>query len=403
MRPITARNFELWFPLPLGLLAGGGAGLLAYWLLPGLAITGLILVAALVSAAAAGIAGIYMQRKGLGEIARLLTRIGAGQNVSEHLHHGFPAELQTEIKGVQDTWAKDRSQLTAQLENLRQASQEQVSVSMQGLALLENHLEKIRKKAKSGENTLERLGKIITINKSLIASDVEMSSSVHEIAADVKLASQTANDGIKSVGHEIRAMSDLRTTVGSSTSIIAEFNNLAKHIQEFVTRIGGISRQTHLLSLNAGIEAARAGESGRGFAVVASEIRTLSESSKQATVEVTGLIHEIHRRTDEVIKILKNTDKLEENIKVVYTAGDTFMNIVRGVKEIDARVNHIEQLIDESATDGQLIDRMLSELKQDMDESRDMEQEPDSEMDEYLRHWRQRLELFRRNTFPRGE
>ena len=272
------------------------------------------------------------------------------------------------------------------------SSQEVLSTAVQAFSLLENQLNKIRKTNKTEESPSERLGKIIAINESLLFSDQEMSTSVHEMAADVKVASRTANDGIKSVGYEIRAMSDLRSTVGSSATIITELNDLAKHIQEFVTRIGGISRQTHLLSLNAGIEAARAGESGRGFAVVASEIRTLSENSKQATLEVTNLIHEIHRRTDEVIDILRNTNKLEENIKVVFSAGDTFMHIVREVKEIDARVNRIDGLIAKTVTDSQLVAKLLSELKQALDEGQGTQQELDVQLGDLLRVWRTRLQ-----------
>lgn len=392
MKPLNVRKPDVWLPLVAGLVTGSGAGLVLNWIWPALTAIWVAPAAAVVASLVTGGIALYWQRLGMGEIARLLTRVSERQTVTEFLHRGFPGMLHNEIVGIQDAWEKDRQQLESRVEAARNSSQDLSVSSAQVFSRLEAYLNKVRKKNQTGDSTTERLGKIITINQSLISSDEEMSRSVHEIAADVKVASTTANEGIKSVGYEIRAMSDLRTTVGSSASIITELNDLAKHIQEFVTRIGGISRQTHLLSLNAGIEAARAGESGRGFAVVASEIRTLSENSKQATLEVTNLIHEIHRRTDEVIDILRNTNKLEENIKVVYSAGDTFMHIVREVKEIDTRVNRIDQLIAETATDSQLISKLLSELKKAMDEGRGMQQDLDTELDELMGLWKQRLE-----------
>jgi methyl-accepting chemotaxis protein len=392
MKSLEIRNLDVWLPLPAGLFIGGGVGWIVGWVWPSLAPVWVALASASAAAGVTAMVALYLQRLGLGEIARLLTRIAEGQSITAFLQRGFPAVIERELAGVQDTWQKERRQWETRVEAMGNSTRELTASSAQVFALLENYLGKVRKKITTADTTTERLGKIIAINRSLISSDEEMSSSVHAIAADVKVASTTANEGIKSVGYEIRAMSDLRTTVGSSASIITELNDLAKHIQEFVTRIGGISRQTHLLSLNAGIEAARAGEAGRGFAVVASEVRTLSENSKQATLEVTNLIHEIHRRTDEVIDILRNTNKLEENIKVVYSAGDTFMHIVREVKEIDNRVNRIDQLIAETATDSQLISKLLTELKSTMEEEQDMQRNLDAELDALIGLWRQRLE-----------
>jgi methyl-accepting chemotaxis protein len=138
---------------------------------------------------------------------------------------------------------------------------------------------------------------------------------------------------------------------------------MIRHVNEFVASIGGISRRTQLLSLNAGIEAARAGDYGRGFAVVASEIKMLSDSSKRASEQISELITELNRRTSEVIQIMQNTNRLEENIKVVYTAGDTFMNIVKDIKAIETAVTQINHIISESATDSQLVSKLLEKLE----------------------------------------
>jgi methyl-accepting chemotaxis protein len=366
MRSLNPLNIKIWIPALVGLGVGLIFSLFIHWFWPQLSAVIMLFCVSSITALCTGAVTIYAQNLGLGEIARLLNRVSEKQKVDRFLDSGYPSVLKTEIELVQTTWESECRNLTGQIEDARRLLQELQIQRSETLLQIEQFLSKFKGNGQVNDAVVERLKKIIAINHSLISSDQEMSSSVHEIAADVKKASLTANEGIKNVGGEIRAMSDLRITVGSSATIISELNDMARHIQEFVNRIGGISRQTHLLSLNAGIEAARAGEAGRGFAVVASEIRALSETAKQATLEISGLIHDIHRRTGEVIDILKNTNKSEESIKVVYSAGDTFMSIVHEVKDIDARVHRVDELISETFTDSQLVAKLLDELNRGM-------------------------------------
>jgi methyl-accepting chemotaxis protein len=208
--------------------------------------------------------------------------------------------------------------------------------------------------------TLKKLNKIVTINHSLIGSGQTMLKTVHGMSTAIQNACQTANQGIRTVGFEIQALTELKLTFGSSTKVITELKEMARHVNDFIVNIAAISRKTRLLSLNAGIEAARAGEYGRGFAVVAAEISTLSEASKRAAAEIAGLIQEINQRTEDVIAVMQNTNKFEENIKVVYAAGDTFMNIVIEIKRVEQTVKQVEELIAESATDYELLQELLT-------------------------------------------
>ncbi len=213
-------------------------------------------------------------------------------------------------------------------------------------------------------HTIEQIAKIITVNKSLISSTNEMVVSAEQISQEVKKASDTAGWGIKTVGQEIRSMSELKLTVGSSAETIKELHEMARRIGQFVVTIAGISRRTKLLALNAGIEAARAGEAGRGFAVVAAEIRVLSESSRDATEKISNIISDINKRTEHVIEVLQNTSKLEKNIKVVYTVGDTFMSIVKEIKLVETVVSQVSQITNDSSRDIQLMAKLLEKFKE---------------------------------------
>lgn len=57
-------------------------------------------------------------------------------------------------------------------------------------------------------------------------------------------------------------------------------------VNELLKTINSISEQTNLLALNATIEAARAGSAGKGFAVVAKEVKELSNTTKNANLQI---------------------------------------------------------------------------------------------------------------------
>jgi methyl-accepting chemotaxis protein len=116
----------------------------------------------------------------------------------------------------------------------------------------------------------------------------------------------TVNDGIESVkelGQQAKNVSDCSKAV---EKVVAELTEKVEKVENFVDTIISISSQTNLLALNASIEAARAGEAGRGFSVVAEEIRKLSEDTKDASNNITNIIHEL----------IEDTKNANESIEV---------------------------------------------------------------------------------------
>jgi hypothetical protein len=77
-------------------------------------------------------------------------------------------------------------------------------------------------------------------------------------------------------------------------------------ILEVIQGVGGIARQTTMLSVNVSIEAARAGEAGKGFSVIAMEIRNLASKAQ-------GLSKDVHARVEALMRAI--TVDLEERAK----------------------------------------------------------------------------------------
>ena len=71
-------------------------------------------------------------------------------------------------------------------------------------------------------------------------------------------------------------------------------------ISQIASNISTISKQTNLLSLNAGIESAQAGEAGYGFSIIAGEIRSLATGSAESAKEINDMIETTRGKIDEL-------------------------------------------------------------------------------------------------------
>jgi methyl-accepting chemotaxis protein len=89
-------------------------------------------------------------------------------------------------------------------------------------------------------------------------------------------------------------------TMSSASDAVVELRVVTARLENLLSEIEGLSRQTSLLSLNASIEAARAGSSGRGFAIVAQEVRKLSSRSRETSERTRELTLAITERSRQV-------------------------------------------------------------------------------------------------------
>lgn len=141
-------------------------------------------------------------------------------------------------------------------------------------------------------------------------------------------------------------MSELEEEMKSTLENISILQKYSEEINQVTNVISNISKQTHLLSLNASIESARAGEAGKGFAVVAQEISKLAIGSTEAAVSIAKLINSVQRETETtVIKVRNIGLKIDNESEAVTKSIDAFNRIQKEITFVATDVHSITNLI----------------------------------------------------------
>ena len=173
------------------------------------------------------------------------------------------------------------------------------------------------------QNSNENSNDISAVMEELSASMQTMTDTVSGISYDMKeieertkiLAERSDHmldysDNMDQMANELKndAVENKQNTDQMANDIIErlqktiEDSRQVEKVSELTNDILNIADQTNLLALNASIEAARAGQAGRGFAVVASEIGQLSESSRDAAVNIQAINKTVVETVQELIK-----------------------------------------------------------------------------------------------------
>lgn len=221
-------------------------------------------------------------------------------------------EASLNISGKVGQASQSISEISRTIDEIAAGATEQVEETKQSVDKISKLSEHIGTVGSSYNDIIKDTGSVSSLNK----EGLEIVKSLRERTDNYNLSSEKIFSAVE--------------------SLTATLNNIGM----FVESIQTIAEQTNLLALNAAIEAARAGESGKGFAVVADEVRKLAEQSKKSTEEISIMMNDIQKDSQQAVNAMKSMKSVSrEQLEAVDITELSFNRIAESVDSIVEKIN----------------------------------------------------------------
>lgn len=239
--------------------------------------------------------------------------------------------------------------------------------------------------------------KLLDLSKNIAESSKEIVITVEDIAQGTNKQAEGAQNSVEiykkfenELMNTVKALNEVGDTTKNTVSVLDESSNIisnlnisaynnsktmdkvsetvldlgnrTKEVMCILENINQVTKQTHLLALNASIEAARAGEYGKGFSVVASEIRKLAQKSENASLNIVTILNDINLAIQHSMEI---STEAKECFKVEFQEVSKTIKYFNSIKE---SVNNINDLVRTSKSSIEAINEQQNNLSQSITE-----------------------------------
>ena len=282
--------------------------------------------------------------------------------------------------------------LTAQSENQKKLQwqfKRATSLLKDSIDTIDTVLAKIEGLSRSSETAVNRATLAVEEVKQVTQATTQKASEVSERTSSLSEISKHGNHLLEQT---IAGMNQIRAQIGVISQSTSKLNEQSQQISEIISTVNDLAEQSNVLAINAAIQAAKAGDLGGGFAVLAQEIRTLSQQSKQGTVQIRNLISEMQKAAQTTIAAINEGDGAVVNrLRQTVAVGESISVLSASMNEAAQSANLI------SATSKQQLVSVLS-LKtaiQEIEQSNSARTSENKQTEAAARELREQIQLLR--------
>ncbi len=200
-------------------------------------------------------------------------------------------------------------------------------------------------------------------SEELVASIGQIRATAQAATGDAEEMRASAEHGMSTADSASAAMGRVGTTANLASEKITALSEASEAIGTIVSSIDAIAKQTNLLALNATIEAARAGEAGKGFAVVATEVKSLSQQTSGATVEIRTRIDQLRVDIQTIVEAMSDCTKAAvESRDVVASLGGAMAGVSKQVSSVTTGMAEIAGILNQQTDASREIAQGISSI-----------------------------------------
>jgi methyl-accepting chemotaxis protein len=217
---------------------------------------------------------------------------------------------------------------------------------------LASSYEKIIEEIKVSSENITRMGNQIRQASSEMAQSAAMQAgNLEEISTSMEEIAETIENNYKNAEDTRKIAEEANSGIKFGNESAQKALNYLKIITDKIKVVDEIAYQTNILALNAGVEAARAGDAGKGFVVVAREVRSLSEQSKQAAVEIGSVSIESSQSSITAMSSLSEiVPRMDQTTLLIQRIAQATQEQNVGVSQINTAIQDLNDSTQRNAT-----------------------------------------------------